>query len=510
MATRDRVAEGEDPQAAHLAARKEFGNVTLTREATRLTWGWLWLERLADLARDTAYACRLLRGSPGYALTIVGVVAVGIACNVIVFSLYKALALTPLAGVSDSRSLYYVGERQSGGQPLPLSYPDYKDIRARALPTLAGSSVQRVIMGQGTRGQLTSVEFVTGNYFATLGVPVQLGRPLLPSDEVALGKHPVVVLGDGLWRRAFGADRAVVGRTIHLKPEPMTVVGVAAPEFRGSIVGLSADLFTSILMQPRLLQYDDISHRGNHGILAFLRLGSRAEVAQARAHGVRISSELATEFPGEDHVSDWVLLVPIWEWPYGAQSFLLPAVSLMGAMAALLLVVVCANVAGLVLVRSVGRRGEIAARLALGASRLRIVRQLMIESFVLAVPAAAVGLFLPRLAEPFIAAAQPNVALPLFFNTEPDRLVIAFTLLLAWFSAFVYGLVPAVRLSGLDLATVLKDDLSPLGPSKAPLRTTLVVAQVAMSVILLIGTGLVLRSLALASRADAGFNPDQV
>src|SRR5688572_22974857 len=217
------------------------------------------------------------------------------------------------------------------------------------------------------------------------------------------------------------------------------------------------------------------------------------------------------EIPEEDYVSDWVLLVPIWEWPYGAQSFLLPAVGLMGAMAALLLVVVCANVAGLVLVRSVGRRGEIAARLALGASRIRIVRQLLIESLVLAVPAAFVGLFLPRLAEPFIDAARANVAaFPLYFNVEPDHFTIGFTLLIAWVSAFIYGLAPAIHLSRVDLAAVLKDDLSPLGPSKGRLRTGLVVAQIAMSLILLIGTGLVLRSLASASRTDAGFTPDQV
>src|SRR5688572_14850815 len=159
MATRDRVADGADPEVARLAARKEFGNVTLTREATRLTWGGLWIERLADVARDTAYAFRLLLRSPGYTATVVGVVAVGIACNVIVFSLYKALALTPLAGVPGSGSLYYVGERPTSGQPLPLSYPDYKDIRTRAWPTLAGSSVQRVIVGEGARGQLASIEF---------------------------------------------------------------------------------------------------------------------------------------------------------------------------------------------------------------------------------------------------------------------------------------------------------------------------------------------------------------
>src|SRR5688572_1038641 len=510
MATRDRVAEGEDPQAAHLAARKELGNVTLLREATRLTWGWLWIERLGDIARDTAYAFRLLIRSPSYSATVIAVVAVGIACNVIVFSLYKALALAPLAGVADSGSLYYVGERPISGSPMPLSYLEYKDIRDRAFPTLAGSSIQRVVLGQGARGQLASIEFVTGNYFSTLGVRAQLGRTLLPSDEGALGEHPVVVLGDGVWRRLFGADPAIVGRTIHLNSEPMTVVGVAPGNFRGGIVGLSTDLYAPIVMHARLLQYDDVNNRQSHMLSAFLPLPSRAAVGQARAQSALISSELAAEFP-DGHGTDRALLVPIWEWPYGAQSFLLPAVGLMGAMAGLLLVVVCANVAGLVLVRSVGRRGEIAARLALGAGRLRIVRQLMMESLVLAVPAAALGLFLPRLLEPFIAGAQPNVgAFPLFFNVEPDRFVIGFTLLIAWASAFIYGLAPAIQLSRIDLASVLKDDLSPLGPSKGRLRPALVVAQIAMSLILLVGTGLVLRSLESATRADAGFEPDQV
>src|SRR5688500_3057405 len=139
MATRDRVADGADPDSARFAARKEFGNVTLMREATRLTWGGLWIERLADVARDTAYAFRLLVRSPSYSATVIAVVAVGIACNVIVFSLYKALALAPLAGVANSGSLYYVGEQPITGPPMPLSYLEYKDIRDRAFPTLAGS-----------------------------------------------------------------------------------------------------------------------------------------------------------------------------------------------------------------------------------------------------------------------------------------------------------------------------------------------------------------------------------
>ncbi len=509
MATGDRIAGGEDPQDAHFAARKEFGNVTLMREATRLTWGGLWLERINDIVRDAAYALRLLLRSRGYALTVIAVVAVGIACNVIVFSLYKALALTPLAGVPDSGSLHYVGARTVGGGPVLLSYPEYNDIRDQAFPTLAGSTIQQVILGQGARGQRVIAEMVTGNFFSTLNVSAQHGRILLPSDDVAPGKHPVAVLSDTFWRTSFGADPGVVGRAIRVNGQPLTITGVAAREFRGSIVGLSIDIFLPIKMYTQVIQNDTLLFRNNQMVMALMQLPTRASRDQARTKAAIVSSALA-EAHAIDHLSERAIVVPISEWPFGAQSFLLPAVGLMSAMSGLLLVVVCANVAGLVLVRSMARRGEIAARLALGASRFRIVRQLMIESFVLAIPAAGVGLLLPRVAEPFISAAMPNVVVPLFFNVEPDRFVIGFTLIVAWLSALISGLAPAIQLSRMDLASVLKDDLSPLGPSRGSLRTTLVVMQIAMSLILLIGTGLVLRSLDSITRADPGFAAAQV
>jgi predicted permease len=317
------------------------------------------------------------------------------------------------------------------------------------------------------------------------------------------------VLSDTLWRTSFGADSGVVGRTIQINGQAMTIAGIAAREFRGSIVGLSIDIFLPIKMYTEVMQNDTLWFRNNQLVMAFMLLPTRAARDQARAQAAIVSTALA-DAHAIDHLSERAIVVPVWEWPFGAQSFLLPAVGLMSAMSALLLVVVCANVAGLVLVRSMARRGEIAARLALGASRLRIVRQLMIESFVLAIPAAGIGLLLPRLAEPFIGAAVPNVVVPLFFNVEPDRFVIGFTLLVAWLSAFIYGLVPAMQLSRMDLASVLKDDLSPLGRSRGSLRTTLVVMQVALSLILLIGTGLVLRSLDAIKRADPGFAADQV
>jgi predicted permease len=317
------------------------------------------------------------------------------------------------------------------------------------------------------------------------------------------------VISDGLWRRSFGADRLVIGTTVRINAHPMTVIGVTPPRFRGAVVGLATDVFVPITMQPRLIGHDSLDARDNRWVHAFLRPPDGMTRAQIEARASGVSRRLLEQHP-RDSLADRAFIVSLWRWPYGAQSLMLPAVGLLGAMAALLLVVVAANAAGLVLVRGLARRGETAARLAVGASRARIVRQLVIESLVLTIPAAVIGFFLPGFGEPFLGAAAGNVSFPLAFNTAPDRFIVGFTVLVAFVTAFIYGLVPAVRLSRVDVASILKDDLSPRGSSTSRFRTALVVAQVAGALVLLVGTALILRTFESAQHADAGFDPHQV
>jgi predicted permease len=244
-------------------------------------------------------------------------------------------------------------------------------------------------------------------------------------------------------------------------------------------------------------------------VFAFGRPRPGVSLAQARTEAAALSAQLDAERPAEGF-SRRATVAPIWESPQGAQTYMLPAVSLMGAMSGLLLLVVCANVAGLVLVRSLSRRGEIAARLALGASRTRILRLLLAENLVLAIPGALVGFWLSRVAEPYLAAAQPStVALPLYFNVGAGSIALV-ALLLACASALASGLIPAVKASRVDLASAIKDDLSPRGSSKSHMRSALAVSQVAMAVVLLVGTALVTRSLDEARRADPGFEARSV
>jgi hypothetical protein len=263
MATQDRIEQGDDPRHARLRALKEFGNVTLTREATRQSWGGAWRERLSDLAQDVRYSIRVLRRSPGYALVVVAVLALGIAANLSVFSLFNAMALKPLPAVDGSASLGVLVARTSAGRIVPLSHPDFRDLShaQQTFMSVAGTTMEFFSLGLGTHSERVFGEMVTGNYFSVLGVSAGLGRTLLPSEDLAPGKHPVAVISDALWRRTFGADPAVIGKTIQLNAHPVTIVGVSEPGFQGTVVGVALDMFVPVMMQPQLRGVDLLGDR---------------------------------------------------------------------------------------------------------------------------------------------------------------------------------------------------------------------------------------------------------
>lgn len=459
------------------------------------------------LLRDLRYALRLLLRSPAYSLIVVAVLALGIGVNLIAFGLFQALALTPLSGVRASAELQFVVARTNDGRDVALPYPDYLFLRdrVRAYDALAGSFLQGWIIGRGADATRAFGEFITGNYFEVLGVGAQHGRVLTPADDRVRRGHPVVVLSDQLWRETFGADPSIVGRTIDLGNVPMTVVGVAAAGFHGAIPGVSSALFVPYAMQPELSGGDRLDDATTPWVFAFGRPRAGVTLTQARAEAANLARQLEAERPVAGYERR-VSVVPIWQSPQGAQTYMLPAVSLMGVTTLVLLAVVCANVAGLVLVRSIARRGEIAARLAVGASRGAILRLLLVETLLLAIPGACAGYWLPPLLEPYLNEAQPStVSLPLYFNIGGGPVILV-TLALAVAAAVLAGLVPAMRASRLDLAAAMKDDLSAGGGARSRLRSALVVAQVAMALVLLVCTALVTRSLTAARLADPGFD----
>jgi predicted permease len=522
IAADERIAEGADPQRARLESLKEFGNVTLTREAAHRVWTPRWLDALHDQVSDVRYAIRSLAKDPVFALTVVGVLTLGIGLNAAVFTMLKSIALSPVAGVTGSANLSVIYGETSTGREVRLSYPDYQYLRDQdhAFSGLLGTVLVKVNLGRGRHARQIWGEAVTGNYFQVLGVRVALGRTLLPSDEIAPGRHPVIAISDGLWRRDFGADPGIVGKTLEINNERLTVVGVIDPSFHGTTVVYDVELYVPVMTTPQLGFKFGSRESTPSGILGdrsaaiffpqgYVRTG--VSLAQADAQTNALWTTLSHDRPLTE-VAPRLRVVPFLRTPGGAPTFTLPMLSVLTAMGLLVLLIACANIAGLVLVRGLSRRGEIALRLALGASRTRIVRLLAVENLVLAIPGALLGVMLARYSIPLLVETAARMAAPerVFFNIGVDSIVIGFAALVACGSAFAFGFVPALQSSRVDLVSVINEDASPRGATRGRLRAALVVAQVAVSLLLLVGAGLTTRSVEAAQRANPGFDASQV
>ena len=316
---------------------------------------------------DARHAIRALAKNPAFSLTVVGVLTLGIGLNAAVFTMLKTFALSPVAGVDGSARLAVIFGETSTGRELRLSYPDYQYLRDhdRAFSDLFGSTLITPNLGRGRGARQVYGELVTGTYFQVLDVRAERGRTLLPSDEIAPGRHPVVVLSDGLWRRDFAADPAIVGKTVEINNYPLTVVGVADPTFHGTIVSYDVELFIPVMMAARIGVEGGLPRPAAPNVLSdrraallfphgYLRPGTSLANAAARTDAVWAT--LARDRPLTDVVQR-LRVVPFWQSPTGAQTFILPTVAVLSAMGLLVLLIACANIAGLVLVRGVSRRG---------------------------------------------------------------------------------------------------------------------------------------------------------
>jgi len=518
IAADEKQADGADPRSAQLESLKDFGNVTLTTEAARRVWTPWWIDALHDQLSDVRYAIRALARNPVFALTVIGVLTLGIGLNAAVFTMLKSMALSPIAGVDGSSRLAVIFGETRAGRGVALSYADYQYLRDhdRAFSGLFGTSAFKPTFGRGRGARPVWGELVTGNYFQILGVRAARGRTLLPSDETAPGRHPVVVISDGLWRRDFGADPEIVGKTLELNNYPLTVIGVADPAFHGTTVVYDVEVYVSVMMAPDLGFRFGSQQTTASGILSdrraavfypqgYLRPGTT--LASAATQAGALWAILSRDRPLAD-AAQQLRVVPFWQTPNGAPTVLLPTLIVLTAMGLLVLTIACANIAGLVLVRAVSRRGEIALRLALGATRTRIVRLLIVENLVLAVPGSLLGVVLARRTIPILVGYAEQLAAPerVFFNVGVDSLVIGVAVLVACGSALAFGFIPALQASRVDLVSVINEDASPRGAARSRLRASLVVAQVAVSLLLLVGAGLATRSVEAARRAHPGFD----
>ena len=325
-----------------------------------------------------------------------------------------------------------------------------------------------------------------------------------------------MVLSDVLWRHDFGADVDIIGKDVRINNYALTVVGVADPAFHGAVVTNDIEVFIPVMMTAQVgLQntpISDIMSDRRTTILTVLgRLRPGTTLASAAAQIDALGAAMARDRPLTD-ATERLKVARFWNYPNGAPAVILPTLVVLGAMGLLVLTIACANIAGLVLVRGFSRRGEIAVRLALGATRARIIRLLIVENLVLAIPGAVFGVLLAANSLPMLVGYAEQLVAPqrLFFNIEVNWLVIGFSVLVACGSVLVFGLVPALRSSRVDLVSVINEDASPRGASRGRMRAGLVVAQVAVSLLLLVGAGLAGRSVEAARHTNPGFDANNV
>jgi macrolide transport system ATP-binding/permease protein len=524
-AAEEHVRRGMSPADARRAAHLEFGGVVHVEEACLDVRGRWW----RDVSNDIGYGLRTLRRNPAFAAVAVTSLAVGIGANTAIFSIVNSLLLRPRP-VSNPGELVelYTGERRKPYETC--SYPSYVEFRERneVFTGLAAYSISQFRLGDAHQVEQVWGETVSGNYFDVLGVQMSAGRAFGPTEDIQAGRDPVVVIGHALWRRRFNSDPNVIGRAVAINGQRLTVVGVAPPQYTGMLRGLSAEIWVPLAMVPVLEPTRGerlLTGRGSRWLTLIGRLQPGTTLEAAKARFDLLSREMQT-----NHAEEWKSKEPGTSTPRELFVSVVPeretrihpamhvevyaGVALLVAVVNLVLLIACINLAGMLLARAVVRRREMAIRLAMGAGRWRLVRQLITESVLLSVFAGAAGIVLTAWLLNLLLASVP--ALPegvrLAIDLQLDWRVLAYAIGFSVVTGLVFGLAPALEGSRTDVSSVLKDDSGPVtgGYRRSRIRAGLVVTQVALSLVLLIGAGLVLRSLEKVRPTRLGFSSENV
>ncbi len=466
---------------------------------------------------DLRYAFRILGKNPGFTAVAVLTLALGISANTTIFSLISALFFQPLPVQEPERLVVVLQKSDVWKFPHGHSWKDYEDYRDRveAFSDAIAYMLNPVHLS-ADRGaaERTWIEVVSGNYFSMLGVQPALGRFFRPEEGRNIGGEPFVVLGHDYWVRRFAADPGIVGRVIHLNGHPFTVIGVASQAFHSAEWAMAPSAFVLASMVGRLRpgMEDVLNNRGFVAFKVMGRLKPGVTLGQARAAVTVVAKQLATDYPKE-HKQARVLVVPERHCrPEPTFSELLPLVSsVFMVMVALVLLIACANVANLMFSRALIRQKEMGIRTAIGASRLRLIRQLLVESVLLAVLAGGVGFVIARWCGELLSRYSPQGDIPVNTAHAWDWRITVFTFLISVAAGIVTGLVPALRATRLDLHTALKEGGATLLTSgRHPFRSLLVVSQVAICVVVLIAGGLFVQTLRNVARLDLGFRPENL
>ena len=468
------------------------------------------------LLSDARFALRVFAKNPVFVAIAVLVVALGSGAVSTIFSVANAIVLRPIPGVHDASRIVEVGRtRPAGGGTLSASYPYYRNLSAgtKTLSGVASWAMLSVVATPATQGVAILGNAVSGNYFSVLGVKPALGALISGSDDIALANEGIAVISHAFWQRQFGGDSSVVGRSMRVNGIPMTIVGVAPPRFTGMFPALRTDVWLPLGMRARLhgnaYKFDDA---GN----SYLQLFGALRPGMSPKAAAREISELSARYAASSGEPKGMAeysaarVDPVAGLPAENAEAVATFLGALLALAALVLMIASVNVASMLLARAVVRRREIAMRMALGATRRRLVRQLLVESLMLFGAGGLAGTALAFWGTRLLQRIELPIDVPLELDVTPDLRVLVVTLLVALVTGVIFGLAPALQGSRLDVQGTLRSDSAGAGRRRSRLRDGLIVGQSAMSLLLLSSAGLFIRALGRGRATDPGFSVEGI
>jgi macrolide transport system ATP-binding/permease protein len=467
---------------------------------------------VSTLIADLRYSFRSLLKNPGLTLAAILSLGLGIGANTTIFTWVQAVLFRPIPLAADPSTIRIAAMENREGQSRSWSYPNFVDFRDRTKTMdVVAQDDQTFSIAVDDTAERAWGALVSGNYFDVLGIRAAQGRFFTAHDDVTPGGHPVAVLSYSNWQRRFAGDPSVIGKQVTINNTPITIIGVAPEGFIGSFFGVATAAWVPMAMQKEMMGGDRMNQRGNGWFQSIVRLKPGVSQPQAQAEASSIMAQLEQEYR-DFNEGRRLRIVHAWEAPFGAATVLAPILAVLSVLVALVLVIACANVANLLLSKAVSRRREVAVRLSLGASRTRLVRQLLTESFTLAMIAGIAGVVMAYWTMDVIMAFVPPVDMPIDLGLRMDGTTLMFAVTVSLVTGLVFGLAPALQSSSSQTINALKEEgrSGRGGRTTGRLRNALVVAQVAVCLVLLVGATLFLRSFIAAQSLSPGFDASHV
>jgi len=493
-------------------AQIEFGGKETYKEQCRDAHLLHWVYGFIS---DLRFGVRMLRRSPGFSLLAILCLTLGIGANAAVFGWIEGTLFRPYPLVSHQERVFVLAGTARGVAGYePTSWPDLRDFQrnCKLIDSFVAEHIVGTTLSIGDRAQRAVGSLVSANYFDALGIRPVLGRGFQPGEDTGRNAHPIVVISYQLWQERFHGGRSVIGKTQILNGMPHTIVGVAPKGFYGTFVGYAWQFWVPASMQERFdsagYQLED---RGARWIEGFARLKPGVSVQQAQQEITAVARRLEGDFPDTNR-GHGIKLLPLWESPFNATDSMLPTLKITALVVFFVLIIACANVSNLLLVRAFARRHELAVRIAVGAGRRRLIKQLLTESLVLAGIALVGAILVAHWCRNLLVLLVPPRSGPIFMKGDLDWRVLALSAGVCLLSILLFGMIPALQTSSLDISGALKcESAGVIGTrGKSRLRSALILLQVALSFVLLVGAGLLLKSVQRIRNTSPGFSRDGV